>query len=287
MIAAFWVFMNVLAWAAPGPGPVTEASAHYDLETLYSANKHEEGLTLAKAKHAKDPEDVDLYWHISRFLFEIGERFDRNDTSVDKPAMYQEMLDWAEKGLEKDPEHLHLWFAKGVAKGRQSTTKGVLGMLWMLQDIEEAFLKVAESGYAYKAMGTGEHLPCHAYQTLGIFYRLVPDSWFVSMLAGTRGSLDKSLNWMNKANTCSPGRIGIMKELAITLQCIGTSNKDEESLNKADGILRAVLKMPPTTDTEVIDLKHVPLLLDDPKMACGYSRDGQQEQDEKALKKGK
>ena len=106
------------------------------------------------------------------------------------------------------------------------------------------------------------------------------------MLAGTRGSLDKSLNWMNKANTCSPGRIGIMKELAITLQCIGTSNKDEESLNKADEILRAVLKMPPTTDTEVIDLKHVPLLLDDPKMACGYSRDGQQEQDEKGAQKG-
>ena len=282
MTAAFWVFINVLAWAVPGPGPVTEASAHCDLETLYSANKHEEGLTLAKANHAKDPEDVDLYWHIF-FCSRL-----RASTAMTRVWINLRCIRRCLTGprrIGKGPRAPS--FMVRQRWQRQSTTKGVLGMLWMLQDIEEAFLKVAESGYAYKAMGTGEHLPCHAYQTLGIFYRLVPDSWFVSMLAGTRGSLDKSLNWMNKANTCSPGRIGIMKELAITLQCIGTSNKDEESLNKADEILRAVLKMPPTTDTEVIDLKHVPLLLDNPKMACGYSRDGQQEQDEKALKKGK
>ena len=279
------VLFIMSAVAGPGPGLVTEESAHYDLEQLYTANRHEDGLKAAKAKHEADPENIDLYWHISRFLFEIGERYDRNDKTVDKNALYKEMLGWAEKGLEKDPEHPHLWFAKGVAKGRQSTTKGVLGMLWMLQDIEQAFLKVANTGYTYKAMGTGEHLPCHAYQTLGIFYRLVPDSWFVKLLAGTRGSLDKSLDWMEQANSCSPGRIGIMKELAVTLQCIGTSRKDEASLQRGEAMLKSVMTMPATTDTEVIDLKHAPKLVEDPKLACGYSRDGQQEQDEKALKK--
>lgn len=279
------VLFVVSSVAGPGPGPVTDASAHYDLELLYSENKHEEGLKLAKEQQVANPDDIDLYWHISRFLFEIGERYGRKDKTVDKNALYKEMVEWAEKGLEKDPEHPHLWFAKGVAKGRQSTTKGVLGMLWMLKGIEQAFLKVAESGYTYKSMGTGEHLPCHAYQTLGIFYRLVPDSWFVKLLSGTRGNLDKSLDWMEQANTCSPGRIGIMKELAISLQCIGTSRKDEESLKRGSDLLRQVLTMPSTTDTEVIDLKHVPMLLEDPKQACGYSRDGQQERDEKALKK--
>lgn len=284
----YWLVFAILsAFGAPGPGPVDETSGHYDLELLYSGNQHNEGLKLAKAQHIADPEDVDLYWHISRFLFEIGERFDRNDTTIDKAAMYQEMHDWAVKGLEKDPEHIHLWFAKGVATGRQSTTKGIFGMLWMLKDIEQAFLKVAESGYTYKAMGTGEHLPCHAYQTLGIYYRLVPDSWFVNLLAGTRGNLDKSLEWMEKADKCSPGRMGIKKELAVTLQCIGTSRKDEASLSRGAAILKSLLVMPTTTDTEVIDLKHTPMLIEDPTLACGYSRDGQQERDEKALKKGK
>ena len=284
-----WLVWSLIfsATAGPGPGPVTEASAHYDLELLYTANKHEEGVKLAKARQAENPDDIDLYWHISRFLFEIGERHSRDDDTLDKNALYQEMLDWADKGLERDPDHLHLWFAKGVAKGRQSTTKGVLGLLWMLKDIEEAFLKVAESGYTYKSMGTGEHLPCHAYQTLGIFYRLVPDSWFVQMLAGTRGSLDKSLNWMEQANSCSPGRIGILKELAVSLQCIGTSRKDDASLQRAASLLQSAQAMNATTDTEVIDLKHIPKLLEDPSLACGYSRDGQQEREEKAMKKRK
>ena len=281
-IMLLWLCASV--FAGPGPGLVIETSAHYDLEVMYAENKHDEGLVLAKQRQKENPEDLDLYWHISRFLFEVGERSERGDTSVDKDALYQEMLDWAEKGLEKAPEHPHLWFAKGVAMGRQSTNKGILGMLWMLRDVEEAFLKVAESGYTYKSLGTGEHLPCHAYNTLGIYYRLVPDSWFVQWLAKTRGDLDKALDWMKKANTCSPGRIGIIKELAVVHQCIGTTRKEQASLLAGEALLMQAQQMPATTDTEVTDLKHIAMLLKDPKIACGYSRDGQQERDEKKLK---
>jgi hypothetical protein len=282
-IWVLWCFFGV-SLASEGPGDVSDQSAHYDLEQLYTGNRHKEGLKLAKEKHKANPDDLDLYWMISRFLFEIGERFDRNDTSVDKVALYREMVDWADRGLLKDPEHIHLWFAKGVAMGRQSTTKGILGMLWMLQDIENAFLKVAQSGYAYKSMGTGEHLPCHAYQTLGIYYRLVPDSWFVQLLAGTRGNLDDSLKWMEKANACSPGRIGMLKELAVSLQCMGHTRKESALLSRAESLYKEALSMPITTDTEVIDLKHIPMLLEDASLACGYSRDGQQERDEKTIK---
>ena len=286
----FVMAIVVLSWtmashAGPGPGQVSEASAHYDLEQLYAQNQHDEGLTLAKEKHSANPDDIDLYWHIPRFLFEIGERYDRHDSSVNKVELYKEMIDWAERGLERDANHPHLWFALGVGKGRLSTTKGILGMLGMLADIEEAFLKTAESGYEYKAMGTGEHLPCHAYNTLGIFYRLVPDSWFVKALAGTRGSLQKSLEWMEKANTCSPNRIGIIKELAVTRLCMGSSKKDTISTSLGLALLNQARVMPPQTDTERIDLKHIDALLQDSSIACGYSRDGQQERDDAELRK--
>jgi len=53
-------------------------------------------------------------------------------------------------------------------------------------------------------------------------YRLVPDSFIVQMLAGTRGGLDKSRGHLEKANRCAPGRIGTMKELGVTQICKGS-----------------------------------------------------------------
>ena len=35
--------------------------------------------------------------------------------------------------------------------------------------------------------------------------------------------------------------------------------------------------------TDHVDIKHAAMLMNDPKLACGYSRDGQQDLDEKKL----
>lgn len=269
----------------PGPGPVTPESPHYDLEQLYGEGKIRQGLELARRRLAADPQDPELYRHVARFLFELGEVIDRNDPDFDKVALYTEMYDLINKALELDPGNAHLLFNRGIALGRLSTTKGVLSSVMNLKSVEADWLAAAAAPYHYVSLENAEHVPCSVYQTLGIFYRLVPDSWFVSVLAGVRGDLDKSLMWMEKADQCRPNRIGVLKELGATQLCLGDQRKDEAMTERGLATLRRIEEIQSGHTLVAIDKRHAKMLIDDPTKACGYSRDGQQELDEKELKK--
>src|SRR6185436_118392 len=78
-VHAFLVSAALLAslWAGDAsivdarPGLVTESTPHYDLEVLYDQGRMDGGLEKAQAELAQHPEDVDLYWHTGRFMFEV------------------------------------------------------------------------------------------------------------------------------------------------------------------------------------------------------------------------
>jgi len=131
----------------------------------------------------------------------------------------------------------------------------------------------------YSSIGGEEQLPCDIYHGLGIFYRLVPDSFIVKLLAGTKGDLKKSLDYHMKSNTTCPGRISPNKELAATQICLGLRSRDEALILEGKASLERVLTIEATSDKDRLDHRHVTLMLEDPKMACGYSRDGQQDLD--------
>lgn len=271
----------------PGPGVVEPGFKHYDLEKLYGDAKIDEGLALARQRLAQNPDDPELYRHVVRFLFEKGELVDRNDTSVDKIALYEEMYDLCNKALELDPGNAHLLFNRGIALGRLSTTRGVLSSLFNIKDVEQDWLAAANAPYRYLALADAEDLPCDTYLTLGIFYRIVPESWVVGALAGTRGDLDKSLAWLEKANTCRPNRIRTTKELGVTQLCIGTRRKETEMIVRGKATLSIVLGLPKAHTHSHIDKAHSKMLINDPELACEYSRDGQQELDEENIEKAR
>ncbi len=274
------------ALASTEPGQVKPDNLHWDLELLYFHSQWQEGLDLSRARLAENPDDADLYWHVARFLFEMGEQVDRNDPTVDKVDLYRQMIEVSEAGLERFPDHAHLQFAVGIGKGRLGTTRGVLKSLSLLKDVEAAWSHAASSDYVYRSIDGGEQLPCDAQLTLGIFYRLVPDSWIVKVLAGTRGDLQRSQRSLEAANACSPGDIGILKELGVTHLCIADREDDAVHLGLGRQFLEQSLRQPARGDsTDMVDHQHIGMLLEDPSLACGYSRDGQQETDAKALRR--
>lgn len=266
-----------------GPGKVGPHSNHWDLEQMYTNGDVDEGLRIAKERQAANPEDIDLYWHIARFIFEVGERHERDSAEIDKKALYKEMIAWSEEGLEIAPGDPHLTYAYGIAKARLGTTRGVLASLWMAKDIERAWTVVADSGYEYESINRGEHLPCDAHLVLGIFYRVVPDWWIVKLLSGTRGDLDKALEYLEYANTCSPDRINVKKELGVGQICFGMNREMPEFVEMGRKTLEETLLLTPDGDTDFIDFKHIPKILENPEMACEYSRDGQQDLDRESL----
>lgn len=266
----------------PAPSPT---DPHYDLEVLYHDRDFDTGLKLAKEQLAAHPDDTDLYWHVVRFMFEMGEKIPRTDKSFDKLAWYQEMIDLSNAGLAKKPGDPHLLFARGLSLGRYGTTRGVLSSLFLVDDVESDWLAAVNSGYSYRSLGNEEVMPCDVEDGLGIFYRLVPDSWIVEKLTGTKGDLAKSVDWLKKSDACMPGRIPVVKELGVAEICYGQRHDDEASVHQGMATLARAAGMAPSGPNDKVDLGHIAMLLGDPSQACAYSRDGQQDLDEKRLAK--
>ncbi len=264
-------------------GQVLPDQPHYDLELLYHHDRFEEGLAAARAALAEAPGDKDLYWLAARFMYEIGERDE--DPSVDKVAYYQEMVATAEAGLALAPDDAHLRFARGIGMGRLGTTRGVLASLWSAKGIEADWLAVVNSDLRYSSIGGQEQLPCDAYHALGIFYRLVPDWWAVQLLAGTRGDLQRSLEFNTQATRCKADSIQNWKELAATQLCLGQRGEDEAMTASGLASLERALAIPARNDRQRIDHQHAKKMRDDPSIGCEYSRDGQQDLDRKKLER--
>jgi hypothetical protein len=257
-----------------------ESSRHWELEVAYYEGRNADGLALAKKHLAADAKDAEAAWHIVRFMYEMGEA----DNSLDKLAWYKEMARVADEALEHNPGDRHLHFARGVANGRYGTTRGVIASLFLGRSIETDWLTAADGTLVYSSIGGSEQLPCDAYHALGIFYRLVPEWWIIKVLAGTRGDLDKSLSFHEQANERCPNRVWNLKELGATALCIGTKRKEPAMTERGLVHLQEAIIAPGSSGTSVTDREHAQMLLDDPSLACEYSRDGQQDLDEQQLK---
>lgn len=267
------------------PGQCTPDGDNFDLEILYYESRYQEGLALAEKRLAEAP-TAQLYWMKARFLYEIGEQFERDDPSIDKEAHYQKMLDASDAGLALAPGDLHLRFARGIAMGRLGTTRGVLRSLFMAKDVESDWLAVANSKtWTYSSIGGRELLPCDAQHAIGIYYRLVPDWWIIQVLAGTRGDLHKSVNWHTKAVSCKSNEPANWLELGVTQLCLGQREKDEAMLEAGRASLRKAQSLHAENPRMKIDVRNAGRVLADESMACEYSRDGQQDLDESKLKK--
>lgn len=267
------------------PGQCTPDQDNFDLEILYYESRYKEGLALAEQRLAQAP-TAQLYWMKARFLYEIGEEFERDDPSIDKEAHYQKMLDASDAGLALAPGDLHLRFARGIAMGRLGTTRGVLRSLFMAKDVESDWLAAATAtDYAYSSIGGRELLPCDAQHAIGIYYRLVPDWWIVQVLAGTRGDLHKSVDWHSKAVKCKPNEPANWLELGVTQLCVGQHEKDQAMLEAGRASLRKAQSLHAENPRMKIDVRNAGRVLADESMACEYSRDGQQDLDESKLQK--
>ena len=267
-------------------GQCQPTDPHFDLELMYYEKKFSEGAKEAEKRLQSTPDDPVLHWMRVRFLYEVGERFSAEASRSTRIAHYKEMVATADQGVKISPKDPHLRFARGVAMGRLGTTRGVLSSLFMAKDVERDWLAVAENPtWKYASLGGNEVLPCDAFHALGIFYRLVPDWWIVQVLAGTRGSLEKSLSFNQKAVQCRPRKIQNWKELAATQFCLATKNDDSEMMSAGLKSVERGLAIRAKTELGRIDHRHLRDLQADPSLGCGYSRDGQQDLDEKKLDK--
>lgn len=197
-----------------------------------------------------------------------------------KIEIYEKMLKLANEGINYAPDRGECYFMRGLADARLSTTRGILYSLFSINRIEKDWLKAVEYKSEYRTPD-GSDLLSSSYVALGVFYRLCPSFFMFEIAFGVKGDIDKSADYCRKAYELDPTRIDIVKEYGISLISRGLQTKNEQDIEKGKEYLKMVPHLPRRYNTDVIDIEHSSLLVENISLCLGYSRDQQQEVSQK------
>lgn len=244
-------------------------------------------VSTLEAYTAAHPDDCEGLWRLSRAYYEKGEVLAQSVSDSQRLPIYEKAGKLADRCIAADPDNGQGYLWKGAALARIGTAKGVLASLRLADDIEGYWLRALQTHTSYRLASGISSFPGDVYYGLGIFYRMVPDWKVVEWVAGTRGDMDKSVQYLRLLVKAEPARIEGMKELGVSLLCKGYTSGD--SGLKAEGRmwLQKAAATPGTYPTDVIDHRQIPVILQREADACGYSRDGWEDVTEEAYAKQK
>ena len=229
------------------------------------------------------PNRAEIYWRQARNEYDRIEAIPRNK----KPgkdaliARYRGIEALAQKCMQLAPADGNCYLWKGIGMGRRGTTQGILNSLTEAAELERTFLKAEKLAPQYRAADGSANALADAYDALGQFYRVVPEwlcTFGIRQIVGTCGDLKKSVAYLRKAVAREPKRIEYQKDLAVSLICHGQKANAPAEVEEGKKLLQSLQALPSFKSTDDIDKEHSRMILKDLTMACGYSRDAQQEQ---------
>lgn len=231
-------------------------------------------LRVLEAYVAKNPNDPEALWRLSRALYEHGEVLAQSVPDKERLAIYERAQKLAKRVQELDPENGQGYLWEGVAMGRIATSKGILSQLRTADDMEKLWLTALTKKTSYRMKSGISSFPGDAWNALGQFYRLCPDWKAMEWISGTRGDIDKSVSYFRLMVADDPNRLEGLKELGVALLCKGYKQDDAAAMAEGRDWLNKAYKLPYSYPTDVIDHHQIPEILKRESEACGYSRDG-------------
>ena len=218
------------------------------------------------------PEEDYAYWRISRNYWRYAEALP-TESAEQRLVYFQEAADWADRGMVVNPDCGACMLWKFVSLGRQATTRGLLSAVSDAREMNRLLSRGIELQPHHRD-NAGNSTLGNLYYAASVFYRIVPDWWWLRVLVGVRGDKAKSVRYARRAVEAAPVRVDYRIELGASLLCLGSVERAPESVREGQAVLHAALKLPDYLSTDTVDREHAQVLLGAPEKACGYSRDG-------------
>lgn len=272
-----WMVSIGLAWAL---APEVERA-----EAQFAAGDAAGCTATLEAYLVTHPDDPEALWRLGRSLYDGAEIMAQKASDAQRLPIYLRVQEVSRKAQALDPASGQGYLWEGVGLGRIATAKGILSQLFTADDIERLWLKALTTSTTYASASGNSTFPGDVWNGLGQFYRLCPDWAAMKWIAGTRGDIDKSIEYHRKLVSAEPDRIEAVKELGVSLLCKGDKHDDPAATEEGRQWLQKALALPARFATEKIDHQQIPVILSRADDACGYSRDGWEDLSEENVKK--
>ena len=218
------------------------------------------------------PEESYTYWRAARNYWRIGENHPV-DLKEQRGRYFDLAESWSGRGLEVDPDCGACMLWKFVSMGRQATTRGLLTAVGDVREMDQLLsrgIRLAPSHRDNEGNATMGNL----YYASSVFYRVIPEWFWLKWVIGVRGDREKSLDYARRAVELAPLRIDYRVELGASLLCSGLKDRKTRQIAEGEQVLAAVRQLEDFLSTDALDKVHAELLMRSPGRACGYSRDG-------------
>ena len=218
------------------------------------------------------PEESYTYWRTARNYWRIGENFPL-DAKAARGRYFDLSEGWAERGLEVDRHCAECMLWKFVSMGRQATTRGLLTAVGDVREMDELLRRGIELAPSHRD-NDGNITMGNLYYAGSVFYRVIPEWWWLKWVIGVRGDREKSLGYARSAVALSKLRVDYQVELGATLLCLGIEEDAPELVAEGVEVLEGARGLDDFLSTDALDKAHASALMRFPERACGYSRDG-------------
>ena len=168
------------------------------------------------------------------------------DATEEKEVILERGFSFAERCIEVAPKDINCLLHFGTLLGRLSTNRGIISSAANGDDIEDHWLRALETRTL--PIPVGQYVAwCSELRTWHL-YRLVPDSWIMSLLFGVRGDIGKAVKHLQAAMKTKADEVELYTELVAASYCKAERDDDEAALKLGHDYVKQCQAKPATSE---------------------------------------
>ena len=222
------------------------------------------------------------YWRASRAVWLTGENLPLDDIDG-RVAVFERSLSLADRGLAANPDCAECMLWKFISMGRLRTTQGLWEGMRQVKEMADLLDRAIELNPTYRDNGDNSTLG-NLHYSAAIFYRVVPDWIWLRWVLGVRGDKERALRHSRTALQLHPNRLEYQVEVGTQLLCLGSDRDKPKLIADGRAILEEALGRPTARADERREIEFAKIMLEKPRLACGYTGDRMFELDEKSAR---
>ncbi len=223
------------------------------------------------------------YWRAARASWLSGDTRPLDDVTS-RVNRFEHALVLADRGLETNPDCAECMLWKFNSMGRLRTTQSVWKGIRQVRDMARLLDRAIALNPTHRDSEDNSTL-ANLHEASAIFYRLVPESFWVRLLLGVKGDKERALEHSQTALSLHPRRLDYRIEVATQLLCLGSARGDDARLAEGKARMLGAIRHGATSRDQEREFYFARLMLDTPDKACGYSGDKVLEMDKEEARR--
>jgi len=211
------------------------------------------------------------YWRASRATWLSGELLPLDDVTG-RVARFERSLELADLGLAANPDCAECMLWKFNSMGRLRTTQGVFEGVRQVPEMARLLDRAIALGPTHRDSENNSTLGNLHYAS-AIFYRLLPDWFWLKWVLGVRGDKKRALEHARKALALHPHRLDYQIEVGTQLLCLGTDKGSDELVEEGRRTMREAISGGATSKDTRREIEFARTMIEHPERACGYTGD--------------